>query len=105
MRNRTFLLVGLVAALLLAGVGSHYASDRPDGLEYVAEATGFAGSAEPHAGADGPLADYRVDGVGDDRLAGGLAGVVGVLVTLLIAAGLARLLGRRQPAPDEPGER
>lgn len=104
MRNRTLLLGGLLAALLLAGVGSHYASSSPDGLEYVAEATGFAGTAEPHAGADGPLADYRVDGVGDDRLARGLAGVVGVVVTLLLAAGLTWLLHRRQPDPSASGD-
>lgn len=104
MRNRTFLLLGLLAALLLAGVGSHYASSNPDGLEYVAEATGFADTAEPHAGADGPLADYRVDGVGDDRVAGGLAGVVGVLVTLLLAAGLTWLLRRRQSDPAVPDD-
>lgn len=104
MRNRTFLLVGLLGSLLLAGVGSHYASSNPDGLEYVAEATGFADTAEPHAGADGPLADYRVDGVADDRLADGLAGVVGVLVTLLLAAGLTWLLRRRQPDPSAPGD-
>ena len=39
------------------------------------------------ATADSPLADYGVSGVDDGRLSGGLAGVIGVAVTLVIAAG------------------
>ena len=34
-------------------------------------------------------------GVEDARLSGGLAGIIGVLVTLLLAGGLAWLLSRR----------
>lgn len=95
MRTRTFLLTGLLAALLLGGVVSYYASSHPDGLEHVAEQVGFLDSADEHAAADGPMADYAVKGVEDDRLSGGLAGVVGVGVTLLLAGGLALLVRRR----------
>ncbi len=95
MRTRTFLLTGLLAALLLGGVVSYYASSHPDGLEHVAEQVGFLDSADEHAAADGPMADYAVRGVEDDRLSGGLAGVVGVGVTLLLASGLALLVRRR----------
>lgn len=95
MRTRTFLLTGLLAALLLGGVVSYYASGHPDGLEHVAEQVGFLDSADEHAAADGPMADYAVKGVEDDRLSGGLAGVVGVGVTLLLAGGLALLVRRR----------
>ena len=49
----------------------------------------------------GPLADYGVSGVEDARLSGGLAGVVGVLVTLLLAGGLARAVRRRTGAAPE----
>ena len=42
----------------IAGVGSFYASSHPDGLEYVAEQTGFLDSAEDSATADSPFADY-----------------------------------------------
>lgn len=97
MRTRTFVLVGLVVALLLAGVASYYASTHPDGLEYVAEKTGFSDSADDHAAADGPMADYSVDGVEDSRLSGGLAGVVGVLATLVVAGGIAYAVRRRRP--------
>lgn len=114
LRTRTFVAVGLLVTLLLAGVASYYASSHPDGLEYVAEQVGFADTAEEHPAADGPLAGYEVEGVENDRLAGGLAGVAGALVVLLLAGGLTYLLrrkatsdvaaGRDEPAPqDQPG--
>lgn len=98
MRTRTFVLVGLLVTLLVAGVGSHYASDSPDGLERVAEQTGFADSAEESATADAPFADYETAGVEDERLGGGLAGVAGVLLVLVLAGGVALAVRRRTPA-------
>ena len=104
MRTRTFVIVGLLAALLLAGVASYYASSHPDGLEYVAEKAGFGDSAEDHAAADGPMADYAVDGVDDPRLSGGLAGVIGVVVTLALAGGVAYAVRRRRREPEQEME-
>jgi cobalt/nickel transport protein len=95
LRTRTFWIAGLVLTLLVAGVASFYASGSPDGLEWVAERTGFIDTAEDSAVADSPLADYSVSGVGDGRLSGGLAGVLGVAVTLLVAGGLTLVLRRR----------
>lgn len=100
MRTRTFLLAGLLVALLLGGVASYYASSHPDGLEYVARELGLQEPASDGA-ADGPMADYAVRGVDDTRLSGGLAGVIGIGVTLLLAGGLA-LAVRRRGADDEP---
>ncbi|NPC97597.1 PDGLE domain-containing protein [Nocardioides sp. zg-DK7169] len=100
MRTRRFYVVALLVALLVAGVGSYYASAHPDGLEYVAEKTGFLHAAEDSAASDSPLADYQVVGVDDARLRGGLAGVLGVLLVLLIAGGLAWAV-RRRGRPDE----
>ncbi|MGN0062738.1 MAG: PDGLE domain-containing protein [Nocardioides sp.] len=88
MSRRTFLLVGLLAAFLIAGVGSYYASSHPDGLEYVAEQVGFGHTAEDSATVDSPLADYQTSGVENSRLSGGLAGVIGCAVVLLAAGGL-----------------
>jgi hypothetical protein len=93
--TRVFVLAGLVVAVLVAGVVSFYASGRPDGLEYVAERTGFADSAEEHAAADGPMADYATRGVDDERLSGALAGVTGAAVTLLVTAGLVLVVRRK----------
>lgn len=107
MRTRTFLVVGLLAALLVAGVGSYYASAHPDGLQHVAERAGFADQAEDSATADSPLSGYEVKGVENDRLSGGLAGVAGALVVLLLAGGLAYAVrrkgsvGRSEPDPGD----
>ncbi|MCV2488946.1 PDGLE domain-containing protein [Geodermatophilus sp. YIM 151500] len=94
-RTRTVWLVGVAVALLVAGVASWYASGSPDGLEWAAGRAGFLGTAEDSAAAGSPLADYSVRGVDGGRLSGGLAGVAGVLVTLVLAGGLALLLRRR----------
>jgi PDGLE domain len=89
--TRVVLVVGVLVALLLAGGVSVFASGSPDGLERVAEDTGFLDTAEEHAAADGPLADYELgDGGGT-----GVAGVVGVVVVLVIATGGAYALRRR----------
>ena len=98
MTNRRFFAVALVVCLLVAGVASYYASTHPDGLEHVAEQTGFIDSAEDSATSDSPLADYRTTGVDDDRISGGLAGVIGVVVMLVLSTGLFWLVRRRAPA-------
>ena len=100
-RTRGFLLAGLLLALLIAGVGSYYASGHPDGLEWSAEEEGFLDTARDSAAADSPLADYSVAGVDDGRLSGGLAGVIGVATTLALAGGLTLVLRRRAAAPAD----
>ena len=96
MSRRTFYVTALLAALLIAGLGSYYASAHPDGLEYVADQTGFLDSADEAKTADGPFADYQTKGVDDDRLGGGIAGITGVVVVLLLMGGLAFALRRRR---------
>ena len=102
MRTRTFVLAGLLVTLVLAGVVSFYASGHPDGLEFVAERTGFSQTAEESPVTDGPLADYSVTGVRNERLAGGLAGVAGVLVTLVGAGALGYAVRRRSAGAERP---
>ena len=101
-RTRGLVAAGLLACLVLAGVVSFYASGHPDGLEYVAEQAGFLGTADDSAASRSPLADYRTDGVDDARISGGIAGVVGCLVTLALASGLFLVVRRRRhdPAAD-----
>ena len=97
--TRVLVVVGLLAALLLAGVVSLYAADGPDGLERVAADHGFSDEAHEHAAAGSPLADYRTRGVDDERAAGGIAGVAGTLVVLGVGSGLFLVLRRRQRQP------
>jgi cobalt/nickel transport protein len=96
-RNRRVWAVGLLLALLIAGVGSWYASPAPDGLERSAERAGFASTAQDSATAGSPLADYAVAG-NASRWSGGVAGIVGVVVTLALAGGVTLLVRRRTPA-------
>ena len=108
-RAAGFFLGFLAVALLVAGGLSYFASPNPDGLDTVArsgctvvrtgageqlEGTCIAQHAGDHALAAGPLANYSVAG-GPGTV--GLAGVVGVLVTLVLAGGLFWLLRRRSP--------
>jgi PDGLE domain-containing protein len=94
-RTKAFLLVGLVVALLLAGVVSYYASSSPDGLNRVAADQGIDKSEKDHAAKDSPFSGYSIKGVGNQRLSGGLAGVGGVGLTLLIGTGLVYVVRRR----------
>jgi cobalt/nickel transport system permease protein/cobalt/nickel transport protein len=97
-KRTTFLVTGLLVALLIAGGASFYASSHPDGLEYVAEQTGFLDTAEDSPTADGPFADYSTKGVDDERISGGVAGVAGSVLVLALAGSLFWVLRRRTPA-------
>lgn len=97
--GRRLWALGLLVALLLAAVVSSYAASSPDGLEKVADDEGFLAAAEEPATADGPLADYAVRGVDDDRLATGGAGALGVAITLAVGAGTLWLVRRRGDPP------
>lgn len=87
-------IVGMVVSLGLAGVASFYASGAPDGLERVAEDTGFADQAQDSATAGSLVADYSV-GDDDGRFSVGTAGLVGVGITAAAGFGLFALLRPR----------
>ncbi len=97
--TRSLVAVGLLVSALLAGGLSFYASAHPDGLEYVAGALGFDTATRDSPTAGSPLADYAVTEVDDPRLAGGLAGLVGVVVVGLVMTGVLVVL-RRRPKTD-----
>ncbi len=83
-----FAAAGLVVAALLVLVVAPLASSEPDALERVAIDQGFIESAEDHAVAGSPLADYGVSGVEDEETGTRVAGLVGVLVTFGVGAGI-----------------
>lgn len=106
--RRAFLVGFGLAALVIAGVVSYAASASPDGLDsttlrgcetIVVDGTeNLAGDciaqhATEHALASSPLADYSVGGIGYSN---GIAGVIGVLVTLAIAVAVFWLIARRR---------
>ena len=93
-------VTGLVVSLVLAGGVSFYASSHPDGLEKVAGDVGFLDSATGSAVEESPLAGYGVAGVKNERISGGLAGVIGVASTAAISFGL--FYGLRRFKKDKP---
>lgn len=94
--NKKFYIGGALISLLLAGVVSFYASSHPDGLEKVAGEIGFIETAKDPATAGSALADYGIAGVENERASVGIAGVIGVAATGVLATGLFIFLGKRK---------
>lgn len=104
MSRRALIVVGLLVALVLAGGVSYYASGDPDGLNKVAIDKGFDEGQEAHDLEDGPFAGYESSWIDNGRLSGGVAGVVGVVVTFALVGGLALLVARRNRGPQNDSE-
>lgn len=113
---KLFVVAGLLVGLGLAILVSPFASSSPDGLEKVAGEEGFAlceeegqtdcdESVRDHDTADSPLADYGVEGIDNEKVGTGVAGLIGTLVTMGVGLGLFALIRvlhdrdtKRQPA-------
>ncbi|HZF90178.1 energy-coupling factor ABC transporter permease [Streptomyces sp.] len=100
--HRKVWLAGLAASVVLAGFVSFYASADPDGLEKVAADHGIDRKAKEHAVSDSPLADYGVKDVDDARLSGGLAGVIGVGLTVVAGSAVFWAVRRRRAGDTSP---
>ncbi|MFD6025770.1 energy-coupling factor ABC transporter permease [Streptomyces griseoluteus] len=100
--RRTLWITGLATSLVLAGFVSFYASANPDGLEKVAHDKGIDKKTEPHHSSDSPLADYGVKDVANARLSGGLAGVIGVGVTVVAGSAVFWAVRRRRDHDASP---
>jgi cobalt/nickel transport system permease protein len=91
--------VGLAVAVGLGLAVSPWASSSPDGLQRVAHDEGFIDSGRlARVQEDAPVPGYAVPGVGNARVATGLAGFGGTLVVFFTGWGVARVLRRH----DEP---
>ncbi|MET0910766.1 MAG: PDGLE domain-containing protein [Ilumatobacteraceae bacterium] len=89
-------LVGIAVAVALVVFVAPFADANPDGLEKVSADTGIDAAVSEHHLADGPLADYAVDGVDNSVLSTGLAGIAGIAVTFVVGAGVLWLVRRRR---------
>ncbi|MEH2127959.1 energy-coupling factor ABC transporter permease [Nostoc sp.] len=83
--------VPIVTIFLIAGVLSLFASAWPDGLEKVAENTGFINLASKvRIIVPTPLADYGIEGLGP--IGTSIAGLVGAAVCFAVAFGIAKVV-------------
>lgn len=87
---------GLAIALGVAVFLAPFASEFPDGLEYVGERLGFLPAESAAPALPSPLADYelKLPGLDHARVATAMAGVVGTLAVFGLAWGMARILPR-----------
>jgi len=94
-----FVALALAVAVGLATAVSPFASSHPDGLERVATDQGFIDAGTLHRVQDAsPIADYAFPGVGDPRVATGVAGFVGTLGVFAVGIGIAWTLRRTRRA-------
>lgn len=93
LRGARLWAAGYVIAIALVMLAP-FASGSPDGLERVAEDSGFMSAAvsAPYS----IISDYQLPGVQNEAVATALAGVVGVTVVYLLVVGCAYLLHRRR---------
>ena len=96
---RAFIIGGLAVTFLVATVVSQFAVDNPDGLEYVAEDTGFISSAEEHGLGESVFADYATSGINNEALSLAIAGTAGLLITLAVGFGLFTAIRPREKVP------
>ncbi|MDH7576512.1 MAG: PDGLE domain-containing protein [Bacillota bacterium] len=103
MRKEVWIL--LILAVLIALFLSPFASPFPDGLERVAEDKGFLEKSEGKEIINSPIPDYIFPGITNEKVATAVAGIVGTLLTLTVAYGIAVLIKGRAASKQEIQER
>jgi hypothetical protein len=97
-----FVALALAVAVGLATAVSPFASPSPDGLEKVAGEKGFLDSGRLHSiQDDSPVPDYAFPGIGNERVATGMAGFTGTLGVFAIGFGIAWGLRRTRGTASE----
>jgi cobalt/nickel transport system permease protein len=81
-------LGGLAIALAVAVFLGPFASEQPDGLEFVGEKLGFLKEAPVRA----VMLDYQFPGLANVRLATAIAGLIGTLAVFGLGWGMSRVL-------------
>lgn len=86
--------IGLIMALIIAGILSPFASPNPDGLEKVAQTQGFIDKGEGKEVIHAPMPDYIIPGVQSEAVSTAAAGIAGTVITFFVAYGISRMLKR-----------
>lgn len=97
----TWLAAGIVVSALVVVILAPFASSHPDGLERVAIDKGFeaVAKANPYE----ILPDYTIPGL-DGTASTILSGLIGVVIVLAVALGIARIIAARRAARLEQRE-
>jgi cobalt/nickel transport system permease protein len=82
------ILGGLAIALAVAVFLGPFASEQPDGLEFVGEKLGFLKETTVNA----VMLDYQFPGLAHVRLATAVAGLIGTLAVFVLGWGMSRVL-------------
>ena len=90
------IVAGLLISLMLAIFLSPFASQLPDGLQKVAEDLEFAHMGEGTEVINGPVPDYIMPGIGNEKIAASLAGIAGLMMTFALAFALGKVARKRR---------
>ncbi|MCE5213687.1 MAG: PDGLE domain-containing protein [Methanobacterium sp.] len=91
-KDKYFVIGGVIICLVIAVMSPFLASPDPDGLEKSAENLNVA---ETEPVLQSPFPDYSIEGLEAIGQIAALA--LGIIITLLIAYGVAELFKRRRP--------
>jgi len=86
-KDKSFIIGGLIIALIIAILAPFLASSNPDGLESAAEK--LAPNPEPEPLFESPLPDYSIPALGESPLGGVVSIILGTLIAFLAMVGLA----------------
>jgi cobalt/nickel transport protein len=86
-KDKSFIIGGLIVAIIIAILAPFLASADPDGLESAAEKILLVDETEPVL--EAPLPDYLVPSWGESPLGGVVSIVLGTLIAFLAMVGLA----------------
>lgn len=97
-RDKTFIIGGLIVAIVIAVLSPFLASPNPDGLEKSAQNLAVP---DDGLGYQAPFQDYKVTVFGDSPLAEISALIIGILIALGLGYGVASILKRRKSTDSE----
>jgi cobalt/nickel transport protein len=93
-RKKIF-IVGIIIAILIVIFLSPFASSKPDGLERVAQDIGFEEKATHYLSKFYKfLDDYQVSGIANEKISTVLAGLIGILLTIIISYAFLKIISR-----------
>jgi cobalt/nickel transport protein len=95
-KNTWFIIVALLVCLLIAFLLSPFASSSPDGLEKAAEKLGLLHLGEASVWMHSFMPDYSIPFLGETKLSGMVAGLIGTLLIFGLGWGIGMILARRK---------